>query len=262
MFSRAAVRSLRSSGGGTIAGRAGRRLVAPAIQHPKAALFLSTTKTMIRSFSTNPQEMTPPPTDMFCRQCEQTQNNVGCTTTGVCGKTSETAAVQDTLIEQVKAVSVWAVAARQAGISVPEDINAWTLQAAFSTLTNVNFSPDRICEYIRQGVQHQQTLQGLVGTTKAIPEASLVAASLDLSAMSDTELETFGQTVGILNRQDQMGNPDCFSLNEIGTYGLKGMHQVHACLPACPQAKTPSPTSQHCSPVLKAPVRTPPIVTT
>jgi hydroxylamine reductase len=225
MFSLAAVRSLRLSGG-TVAGRASRRLVAPAIKNPKAALFLPTTRTMMRSFSTNPQEMKPPPTDMFCRQCEQTQSHVGCTTTGVCGKTSETAAVQDALVEQVKAVSLWAVAARQSGIAVPEVINAWTLQAAFSTLTNVNFSPDRICDYIRQGVQHQQTLQGLVGTTKEIPEDGLLVASMDLSGMSDADLETFGHTVGILKRQEQMGNPDCFSLNEIGTYGLKGGYQA------------------------------------
>jgi len=180
----------------------------------------------MRSFSTNPQEMNPPATDMFCRQCEQTQNNVGCTTTGVCGKTSETAAVQDTLVEQVKAVSVWAVAARQAGISVPEVINAWTLQAAFSTLTNVNFSQDRICEYIRQGVQHQQTLQRMVGT-KTIPDKGVLVASVNLSGMSDAEFETFGHSVGILKRQERMANPDCFSLNEIGTYGLKGRYQIH-----------------------------------
>lgn len=151
---------------------------------------------------------------MLCRQCEQTQNNTGCTTTGVCGKTSETAAVQDALIEQIKAVSLCAVAAGEAGIAIPEAINAWTLQAAFSTLTNVNFSEERICEYIREGNRHQMTLQYLLKNDSVV--------SLDLSGMSDSELETFGYTVGILKRQEQMGNEDCFSLNEIGTYGLKG----------------------------------------
>lgn len=172
-----------------------------------------------RLFSTNPQEVSVAPTDMFCRQCEQTQNHTGCVTTGVCGKSSETAAVQDALIEQVKAVSVWAVAARQAGIPVPEEVNAWTLQAAFSTLTNVNFSQDRICEYIREGAQHQATIQQLVGSSD-LPAASV--SSLNLSGLSNEELEGYGHTVGVLKRQAQMGDDDCFSLNEIGTYGLKG----------------------------------------
>jgi hypothetical protein len=40
--------------------------------------------------------------DMFCYQCEQALNTEGCTTRGVCGKTSETAALQDLLIYQLK----------------------------------------------------------------------------------------------------------------------------------------------------------------
>jgi hypothetical protein len=32
---------------------------------------------------------------MFCYQCEQTKDQTGCTTVGVCGKDSNTAALQD-----------------------------------------------------------------------------------------------------------------------------------------------------------------------
>ncbi len=32
---------------------------------------------------------------MFCYQCEQTKDQKGCTTIGVCGKDSNTAALQD-----------------------------------------------------------------------------------------------------------------------------------------------------------------------
>eukprot|EP00980_Cylindrotheca_fusiformis_P013213 scaffold3359_cov123-Cylindrotheca_fusiformis.AAC.17 len=35
-------------------------------------------------------------------------------------------------------------------------------------------------------------------------------------------MENFGYSVGVTSRQSQMGNKDCFSLNEIGTYGIKG----------------------------------------
>jgi len=32
---------------------------------------------------------------MFCYQCEQTKDQTGCTTVGVCGKDANTAALQD-----------------------------------------------------------------------------------------------------------------------------------------------------------------------
>ena len=75
---------------------------------------------------------------------------------GWCDKTPETAAVQDALLEVIKSVSSWCVTARAAG-DTPEQMNAanvWRLSApAFLTLTNVNFSEDRISEYFRQGIQ-------------------------------------------------------------------------------------------------------------
>jgi hydroxylamine reductase (hybrid-cluster protein) len=39
---------------------------------------------------------------MFCYQCEQAKNNVGCTKVGVCGKTDQVANQQDLLIFQLK----------------------------------------------------------------------------------------------------------------------------------------------------------------
>ena len=35
---------------------------------------------------------------MFCYQCEQTAKGQGCTVAGVCGKTSDVAALQDLLV--------------------------------------------------------------------------------------------------------------------------------------------------------------------
>ena len=82
---------------------------------------------------------------MFCRQCEQARDNVGCSTVGVCGKTPEASNAQDALIHFIKIVSSWCVSAREAGATAEEmkAANAWTLKAAFATLTNVNFSEVR-----------------------------------------------------------------------------------------------------------------------
>jgi len=43
---------------------------------------------------------------MYCYQCEQTAKGTGCTTMGVCGKTPETAALQDLLIHAAKGIAM------------------------------------------------------------------------------------------------------------------------------------------------------------
>ena len=134
-----------------------------------------------------------------------------------------TKAMQDTLMHAVKSVSLWANAAREAGVS-EEDLhaaNVWTLRAVFSTLTNVNFSEDRIAEYVQQGMTIKKDLDKLLS-----PETKPVGsvAEMDLLGKSFEELEDFGHTVNIPKRQEAMGDEDCFSLNEIATYGAKGAY--------------------------------------
>lgn len=56
--------------------------------------------------------------------------------------------MQDALVHTVKSISLWCVAARDAGATAEEmyEANWWTLRSTFSTLTNVNFDEDRIAE--------------------------------------------------------------------------------------------------------------------
>jgi hydroxylamine reductase len=164
-------------------------------------------------------EAVEPKYAMFCRQCEQTSEHFACTTLGVCGKTPETAAVQDALIHMVKAVSSWAVAARAAGATAEEmyAVNNWTLSAAFSTLTNVNFSENRIIEYIKEGMHFKKEMESMVAA-KGGSAPTDAFASIELPE----DLEVFGQSVSIPVRQAAMDNSTAFSLNEVGTYGMKG----------------------------------------
>jgi hydroxylamine reductase len=125
---------------------------------------------------------------MLCRQCEQTANHKGCTNLGICGKTPETSAAQDGLIEVIKSVSAWCVAARAAGLGASElkDANAWTLSAAFSTLTNVNFSERRIAEYIHQGMHIRNDLEQIARNKGGLTPSEAVA-SLSISQHDDLE---------------------------------------------------------------------------
>ena len=88
---------------------------------------------------------------MFCNQCEQTIQGSGCTKTGVCGKDHETASLQDLLTFAVRGLSQVAVAGRMAGVN-DADVNRFTLKTIFSTLTNVNFDPDRLQSLIKETV--------------------------------------------------------------------------------------------------------------
>ena len=80
---------------------------------------------------------------MFCYQCEQTAKGTGCTVRGVCGKDEETAALQDLLIYAAQGLAMYAHRARQMGLT-DREINVFTLEALFSTVTNVNFDPARL----------------------------------------------------------------------------------------------------------------------
>src|SRR4030042_6723520 len=100
---------------------------------------------------------------MFCYQCEQTAKGEGCTKIGVCGKTSEVAALQDLLIYAVKGLSLVAVAGRKIGINA-DDANRFTCEAIFSTLTNVDFDPERFAKLIRECVEVREGLKTKVAT--------------------------------------------------------------------------------------------------
>ncbi len=98
---------------------------------------------------------------MFCYQCEQTAKGVACTVQGVCGKNPEVAALQDLLIYSLQGLSQVAVAGRQVGVS-DREVNVFTVKAAFSTLTNVDFDPQRFVKLIQQSVQLRDSLKAKV----------------------------------------------------------------------------------------------------
>ena len=80
---------------------------------------------------------------MFCYQCEQTAKGTGCNTQGVCGKDADTAALQDLIIYGLKGLSMCAHRARELGAK-DHEIDLFTIEALFTTVTNVNFDPSRL----------------------------------------------------------------------------------------------------------------------
>jgi hydroxylamine reductase len=156
---------------------------------------------------------------MFCYQCEQTAKGEGCTKVGVCGKQPEVAVLQDLLIYALKGLSIVAVESRKEGVPL-EEINQFTTEAIFSTVTNVDFDPERFVPLITRSVQLRETLKEKLkraGNAANFPEGPATFRS----ASSLDELVSQGETVGVM--ADTSLNPDIQSLQQTMIYGIKGL---------------------------------------
>ena len=156
---------------------------------------------------------------MFCYQCEQTAKGEGCTKSGVCGKQPDVAALQDLLLYAVKGLSLYSVEGRKVGVNDVE-IDRFTCGAVFSTLTNVDFDPERFVALINQTVKLRESLKEKVkaaggkvdlgeGPATLVPEKTLEG------------LVAQGEKVGV--KSDPDVNPDILSLQQVLTYGIKGV---------------------------------------
>ena len=155
---------------------------------------------------------------MFCMQCEQTAKGEGCTKIGVCGKQPDVAALQDLLIHGVKGLAKVAVEGRKVGVNERE-INHFTCQAIFSTLTNVDFDSNRIVDLIRQTVDCRDKLKTQVQSAGGQIDSN---AAVDFTPnASVNEMVSQGEAVAINSDPDM--NPDLLSLRELLIYGVKGL---------------------------------------
>ena len=143
----------------------------------------------------------------------------GCIKVGVCGKTHETATLQDLLVYALKGLSVYAVEGRRVGINDAQ-ANRFTCEALFATLTNVNFDPERIRSLIEEAVSRREKLKEQMRAAKGKVDLPEGPATFQ-PAKTMGELVEQGQKVGILAEPDV--NPDVHSLVWTLTYGLKGI---------------------------------------
>jgi hydroxylamine reductase len=156
---------------------------------------------------------------MFCYQCEQTAKGEGCTKIGVCGKPHEVAALQDLLLYALKGLSLYAVEGRKKGVNDPE-VNVFTCEAVFSTLTNVDFDPDRFVALINRCVSMREGLKEKVRSAGGNVEFPEGAASFGPEETLEG-LVGQGEAVGV--QSDPGVDPDILSLQQTLTYGIKGV---------------------------------------
>ena len=156
---------------------------------------------------------------MFCYQCEQTARGEACTRGGVCGKSPEVAALQDLLVYSLRGLAAISLRARDLDIRDPQ-IDHFTCEALFATLTNVNFDPDRFVALITRTARlRDQLKEQIVAAGGAIacahPECGFVPAdSVDglLAQAAPAALTAPGDP-----------DPDIRSLEHLLLFGLKGV---------------------------------------
>jgi hydroxylamine reductase len=156
---------------------------------------------------------------MFCYQCEQTAKGEGCTKIGVCGKEPDVATLQDLLIYALKGLSLYAVEGRKVGVT-DREVNIFTVEALFSTLTNVNFDPARFVQIIHRCTTLRDHLKEKVRAAKGRVDFPEGSATLRPAA-NVQELIKQGEPVGL--KSDPTVDPDILSLQHILLFGLKGV---------------------------------------
>ena len=162
---------------------------------------------------------------MFCYQCQETAKGTGCTSIGVCGKTSETSGLQDLLLHTEKGVAAYSAIFRREGKAkelIKNKVNRYLINSLFITITNANFDDAAILDEIKAGLKLREELKALA-TDEEKKEAEKYGADLvNWYYESDEDLIKFSENqsvVGVLRTE----NEDVRSLRELIIYGLKGL---------------------------------------
>lgn len=164
---------------------------------------------------------------MFCNKCSMAVGGVACTTTGVCGKDESNSALIDYLVYGLKGISMYADRARELGVS-DKEVNVFTIQALFTTLTNVNFDKKSLVNWIntagkirdkiknlyqeaskKTGINYE-ILSGPANFEYNLTEEEFLIKGQAQSHLKDREF--FGETIGGLREMIEYG------LNGIAAY--------------------------------------------
>ena len=164
-------------------------------------------------------------TKMFCRQCEQTAQGSGCTMQGVCGKDATTATLQDLLIFAMKGIAVYGNMARELGIK-DKETDLFLKEGLFTTITNVDFDPERLKEFLGRAYETKEKIKGLFlreyKNKYGKDFMTRLPAATDWKPANSIEgLVDQGRQVGVLSWSAI--DEDSRSLQELLLYGLKGM---------------------------------------
>lgn len=168
---------------------------------------------------------------MFCYQCEQTSKGEGCQQIGVCGKDETTATLQDLLIYAIEGIAMYAHRARRFG-AADAGVDAFMVDGIFSTLTNVNFDPERMQQLLAQAAETRDLAK------KLYEEAAKAAGEVPEELRGPAVWQPASTLDGLLEQGHKKLLPVRFlsdgkeisNLQELVLYGIKGVaaYAAHA----------------------------------
>ena len=156
---------------------------------------------------------------MFCNQCEQTAKGKGCTVLGVCGKNETVADLQDLLIHALTGLALFANQGRSKGI-VDKETDKFVMEAVFSTLTNVDFDPERFVKMLNKTVELREAMKEKVAAAGGKTDFDHPAAIFTPADNIDAMVEQ-GKALDFIQSLDKDEN--IRSLKQTLLYGLKGI---------------------------------------
>ncbi|MDX1763606.1 MAG: hydroxylamine reductase [bacterium] len=164
---------------------------------------------------------------MFCNQCEQAAKGKGCTTVGVCGKEPDVAALQDVMVYQLKGIGYLAHQARKHGAATG-DADRYAIEGLFTTVTNVDFDPQRLMQWIEQGEKVRAATADLYQSAASKSGAKVDSGTWPAAARyqppkSLSDVLKDAETTPAIGLGGGAANENVRSLQELLLYGLKGM---------------------------------------
>ncbi len=161
---------------------------------------------------------------MFCYQCEQNAKGTGCDIVGVCGKDPKTAALQDLLLHVAKGISMYAHRAALLGAHDPA-VDKFVIEALFTTITNVNFDPQRLEEILRQGAgikAHAKAMYTSAAVKAGKPVEVLAGPAAWMPSRDLDGLTAQGEEL-VISKEIAARGADLTGLEYLIIFGLKGM---------------------------------------
>jgi hydroxylamine reductase len=152
------------------------------------------------------------------KKTKTTATGHGCEKVGVCGKQPDVAALQDLLVHTLQGLALFAVEGRKVGV-IDREVDAFSCEAAFSTLTNVNFDSERFVSLIRRAVEHRDQLTQKVQAAGGRIDFTHRAASFQPESDLDG-LVRQGESAGL---KDPSMDPDIQALLHTLLFGIKGV---------------------------------------
>jgi hydroxylamine reductase len=153
---------------------------------------------------------------MFCYQCQEATGGIGCSSkAGYCGKSSDTANLQDLLVHACKGIAFYNNIAAKNSINLNK-VDKFIIDSLFSTITNVNFDPKFFIDRIQKAIQIREEVKLKLIANKI--EFQNAPDSATFKCDNEAEIIELADKVGV----KQEANEDIRSLKELAMYGLKG----------------------------------------